>query len=392
MSEQRWERDGITVVELRGTPEQIGEAHGRLLADEVRRACVELVHERVLPGLAHELFGNDERVIAGFADWCRDKARRFVEQIDDRYRAEIRALAHAADLDEEQLLLTQVLLDVLEQAGLVHSDRHFHACTQLALLPGRTAGKTLVGRNLDWPPFGMAHELGVLFHYLPADGLPFWALGWAGTVGTLTAVNHERLCVTEESLTETEDVSDQGVPTFLLHRDLVQQESTVQGAVDRLRSAARTNGYHTLIASGREADARVVEHSASESAVRPPRDDIAWGVDLDCRPALYKGGQMPPPGVPLTDETSDFRYGRLKALLSDHSGPIGPDDLQGWLDDRIDIATDRPDTGLHCLANETTLQSLVADLTACELHVAMGHIPAPAGGFVRFTLDETGAG
>lgn len=291
LESQRRETGGITVVELQGTPEQIGEAHGRLLAREVRRACVELVEQRVLPGVAGELFGDDEKKTAGFASWCRDKARRFARQIDDRYRAEIRALARAAGVDEAQVLLAQVLLDVLEQAGLTHSDQHFHACTQ------------------------------------------------------------------------------------------------VQGAVARLRAAPRTNGYHTLIASGREAAARVVLHSATASAVRPPRDGIAWGVDIDRMPAIYEEGEMPPPAVPLTDETSEFRYGRLGQLLAGHPGPVGAADLQAWLDDRIDIETGQPDTTLHCLANETTLQSLVADLSAGELHVAMGAIPASAGGYVSFRLD-----
>ena len=373
---------GIPVVELAGSPETIGRAHGRLLRGEVRRSYFELIESRALPGLAMELVGEDPKKIKDFADWCRRQALRYEDRIPDAYAVEMRALARETDLDRGQILLAQTLLDVVELAGMTHSGPFFHACTQAAFLPEATGGPVLVARNLDWPSFGLAHELGVLFHVLPDDGIPFWSLGFAGSLGTLTAVNREGLCVTEESLTVTTDVSDEGIPTFLLHRLLAERENTVAGAVERLCRAPRNNGYHTLIVSGRERDARTVLHSARRYAVRGPRAGVCWGVETDRQAARYEGGVMPPEEVPLTDETSDFRYLRMKQLLERDGPPVTVEKLKTWLGDDIHPETGRPDTTLHCLANETTLQSLAADLTRMEIQAAMGVIPAPRGGWV----------
>jgi hypothetical protein len=383
-----WEKQGITVVELSGSPEQMGEAHGRLLKEKIRCAYFDMVEGRVLPGIGRELFGDDPAKIEAFAGWCRRQAMVYVDRIRPEFQAEMHALAKAADLTWEQVVLAQAMLDTVELAGLRHSEQFFHACTQMAFLPERCAGKTLVARNLDWPSFGLAHELTALFHFIPDDGIPFWSLGFAGTIGTLTVINHEGLIVTEESLTETADVSDLGVPQFIMHRELAQFESTLDGAARRLIEAPRNNGYHTLITSGREGEASTILHSAHHCAIRRADKGIGWGVQLDRRPELYDGGAMPSEHVPLTDDTSDFRYARFKQLIDAHEGPITPEILQVWLADNIDIETGLPGDDLHCLSNDTTLNSFVADPSTGRFWVAMGTVPAPAGGFVEFDIDE----
>lgn len=389
LESRRVDREGLRIVQLAGTPEEIGRAHGRLLRSEIRRACLELVEGAALPGIGLELFGWDVEKAKSFVAWAKRKAMRFVPQIPDPLQAEMRALAKEADLSWELAVMAQALLDVAEQAGLVHSQTFFHACTHFALLPPRTRGSVLLGRNLDWPSFGLAHELVVLYHYFPKDGLPFWCLGWAGNIGALTAVNHERLSVTEESLTVTEDVSDEGIPTFLIHRMIAQEEHSVPKAAERLIGLPRTNGYHTLFASGAEERALTVLHSARRHAVRPAREGVCLGVETKRDdPAIYDGGRLPPKEVPLTDETSEFRYARVRQLLDGHAEPVTLDDVERWLGDDLDLATGKPDTNLNCLANETTQQSLAADLTHGLLRVAMGRIPASKGPFVSFRLAD----
>gem|GEM_PF-4402243 len=391
VSGRRVVRDGIITVELKGTPEEIGNAHGVLLKDEVRRSYFELIENRVFPSLGMELFGGDKAKIEKFIEWCRYKAELFSKQISADYQAEMDALAAASGLRREDVLLLQVFLDIVEQAGFIHSDRFFHACTQAAFLPSVAGGQMLTARNLDWPPFGVAHELCVLFHYIPTEGIPFWSMGWAGAIGTLTAINRAGIYVSEESLTgSTEDISDGGVPTFLLHRSLVQYEDTLAGAVQTLRSAPRTNGYHTLIASGQEKDAALILHSANHSSVRKPIKGICWGVETERdNPSIYSDGIFPPAAVPLSDDTSDFRYDRFKQLACPAEFPINEQKLIRWLGDNIDIESGQPGTDLHCLSNETTIQSMVANLTTGDFHVAMGSVPAPTGEYVKFNVNET---
>lgn len=384
-----WTKQGIPVVELVGSPEEIGEAHGRLLRDKVRQAYFDMVEQRILPGVGMELFGGDPERVAAFGDWARRQAMRYVERIRPEFQVEMQALAKAAGLSWEQVVFAQAMLDVVELAGLTHSEQFFHACTQMAFLPSRTGGKTLVARNLDWPSFGLAHTLSVLFHVIPDGGIPFWSIGFAGCIGTLTAINHAGLVVTEESLTETADVSDEGVPQFLMHRELVQYEETLEGAARRLIGAPRTNGYHTLLTSGAEGSALTVLHSARHHSVRRAVDGVCWGVQPERRPEFYDDGKMPPEAVPLTDETSDYRYGRFQQLISGHAGDLSPELLCRWLADDIDITTGRTGRDLKCISNDTTLNSFVADVTARRFWVAFGKIPAPSGGFVEFSLDET---
>ncbi len=389
LSSTRWERNGITIVELCGSPEEMGRDHGRLLKKMIQHGYYNFVEKGVLPGIGRELFGDDAMKIAGFHDWCQKQAKKYVEKISPDLEMEIRAMAQEAELSWEQALFLQVILDVIELAGLTHSDQFFHSCTQVAFLPETTGGSTLVARNLDWPPFGLAQAISVLFHYIPDNGIPFWSQGFAGTSGVLTAMNHEGLVITEESLTETADVSDKGVPHCLLHREMAQYDSTIEAAKTRLIESPRNNGYHTLIASGKEEDALVVLTSAHHHAVRRARDSACWGIEPNRTPEMFDEGTLPHEHVPLTNDSSDIRYSRLRGLAENHGGPITVENCKAWLADDIDTATGLPGTSLHSISNDTTLHSFVADATNRKFHVAMGLVPAPRGGFVSFDLDES---
>lgn len=387
-SSTRWSKDGITVVELRGSPAEMGEAHGRLLKNEIQSCYEEFIERRVLSGIAQELFGDDESKIADFTDWAYAQAEHYVDRIRPAFVEEMQALAHAAGLSWRQVLLGQVLLDVVEFAGMAHTDQFFHSCTQAAFLPAVTGGATQVARSLDWPPYGMAHKVMALFHFMPDDGIAFWSPGFVGNIGTLTAYNHAGLVVTEESLTETTDVSDQGVPQFLLHRELAQFHDDLDDAARYLIGSPRNNGYHTLLSDANRGDALTVLTSAHHHTLRGPRDGVCWGVEIDRQPERYRDGAMPHPDVPLSNRGSDVRYARLKQLVDGRDGDVNADKLMTWLADDLDITTGKPGTSLNCLANETTLQCFVADTARREFFVAMGQVPASAGGFVRFSLNE----
>ncbi len=384
-----WERKGIKVVELRGCPEEMGREHGRLLKDVIRHGYDNFIEKRVIPEIGGEIVGDDPLKISAFYDWCHAQALKYAGQIKPEYEEEYLAMARAADLLPDQGLLLQVVLDIMELAGLAHRDQFFHSCTQVAFLPELTGGPTLVARNLDWPPFGVAHTICTLFHFIPDNGIPFWSQGFAGMIGALTAINAEGLVITEESLTETKDVSDEGVPHCLLHREIVQYDSTLEAAKKRLAEAPRNNGYHTLITSAKENDALTVLTSAHHHAVRRSYGGACWGIEPDRTPEMFDEKALPHEDIPLTNDSSDIRYKRLRSLARELNREIGIKECVKWLADDFDTTTGKPGATLNSISNETTLQSFVADPANKKFYVAMGQIPAPAGQYVEFDLDET---
>ena len=97
------------------------------------------------------------------------------------YREAMAELASVLRLSYEEVLFAHTFLDLFH-TNLV-------ACSTIGLLPSRTGGKVLFGRNLDFPALGFVHRYSIVQVFEGEGVQPFVAVGWPGLLGVLTGWN-----------------------------------------------------------------------------------------------------------------------------------------------------------------------------------------------------------
>jgi isopenicillin-N N-acyltransferase-like protein len=131
------------------------------------------------------------------------------------------------------------------------------ACSAVLVEPGRSAtGSTLLGRNLDYPSLGYAHEYTLVTVYRPAGARhSFVAVGFPGLVGCLSGMNDAGLAVAvlevpQSKMTEKRFDAN-GTPYALCYRRLLEECSTIGEACELLSTMKRT-GLSNLAIADRE--------------------------------------------------------------------------------------------------------------------------------------------
>jgi len=326
---------GYQVLSLDGTPEQMGAAGGVLLKATIQR----VVRAMITDGI-----GADRAAYENILDGSRVMA----EYQPEPYRRELRAMARAADVGYDDLLLLQYFGDVRR---CIEGPGASSLCTAFAVLPPLTAGKTcIVGRNLDYFDHGVGDYASLLVYYRPEGRTPFVTVTWAGIINGWTLLNEKGIVVSNNTCFGAKDHSLRGISTCFLLRYVAERAGTVDEGVDLIRKAQRSCGTAMLVASGNPPDAAIVEFDASQLAVRRPEDGFV---------GVANGFQK------LYRSTPGSYYGRIGQALEiarQHAGKI---------DFGLEIAGVEgvPIDGmnLHCVT---------IDAAARKLRVAMGRIPA----------------
>jgi hypothetical protein len=340
----------LRLIELAGSPHELGRQHGQLLGPDIRRMRQGLLAYLLKAGYAvgaWPLFG-----LLLFL------ARSFWPLIPRRYQEEMRGLADGAQIG----LSTVLLINVLDDLG-----NNMPRCSGLAAGGRRTpAGVQLAGRNLDYPLFiDLLIDLQTLFVVEPDLGRPFASLAWPGYVGVCTGMNKAGVALSQFS-SMSRDITRRGMPAALRFRQGLEAGDTVAHAVRAILGARGTIGSNVLLASAREA--RVVELSANRWAIRPPRTDLLTVTNhyqspvmtpLSGRPTR-RPAFSPLSGYYFTEAYSRSRDARLRELAG--QGSLGAAEMQAILaDDRI--------------ANPGTVASVVFIPEERTLWVARGRKP-----------------
>ncbi len=222
---------GKQLVVFRGTPEEIGRAHGTMLRTAVRDNI-----ERVLFGI-----GFGRAVLSG--TWLPDELED-VWEIQQRWisrktLAEIDAMADAAGLPRRLARLCNIYPEM------------FH-CSGMALRGEATAdGRILHGRILDYLTEGGLQLNAVIMVFVPEKRHAWVNIGYAGCVGSVTAMNETGLTMGEMG-GGGEGYVD-GIPMMFLVREVVERFDNVRDAVDWIRLLPRTCEYfYVLSDSGRD--------------------------------------------------------------------------------------------------------------------------------------------
>ena len=165
-----YEVNGYPILELSGTPEEMGEAHGRLLGQTVGKVVRDVLKPQEDP--------TRYRIII--------EGARVMEQFQpEPYRREMQALARAAGVPYMEIVALQLYGDAERgrpPAMRVNPLTTYQCSNYAAFGPATRTGECIVGRNFDyWYP-DVARYASIIIHYRPAKGRSFVTLSWVGVI------------------------------------------------------------------------------------------------------------------------------------------------------------------------------------------------------------------
>lgn len=320
----RLQEGGLRILEVGGSPYEMGYWHGRLLRDEIR--------DLVGPWTRHNL-----RLVTGGGDGSAGASAEVLEhlrhyaetslwQLPEQARQEIEGLSEGSGV---------AALDLV-QLGLLQDALRVHVTSQGPFLPGALAAwlpagdaKTPRRSFATWRGSDAAflEDRWVLIHRKPDVGPETVVLTTPGSLGMVAGITGTRR---EVLVVETESSADlrgfgRGVPVGLGAR-LAMERSPKVGEV--FGGAGGTSGHAMVVLEDvRDDDAR----TAGRGAVLLYRGTQAW-IDLDDRPWIVMGPSQavesglaaaqlwePPEVAPAWDEVTK----RAAALLDAEAAP-GP--------------------------------------------------------------------
>ena len=333
--------NGHRVLHVAGTPEQMGEQHGRLLKPLV---------QRVVRTIVREAYGDTPASYKSLIDGARTMERF----LPDAFRRELQALAKAADVDYSELVALQLFGDVNRSA-------YRYYCSTYAVLGNATEnGECFAGRNMDYWDYGVMKFGAAIIHFTPHDGIPFMTVSWAGIINGWTAMNAKGIVVANNTGYGARANSKEGLSTCFMLRKVAQHCETVDAGVQAIRDTPRSCGTIMLVAGGNPAKAAQVEYDHSGFVVRWATK--GYVVATNHFRHLYADPPL------KDDERWGGRYQRLIELIQENYGEID--------ESNCFVADPRVYMGI-------TLHSALLCPTSLRFRLAMKLQPAPEGDSAR---------
>lgn len=238
---------GQRVLCVSGSPESMGATHGVLLGKEVA-ATVDRIH---LMAAAYSVSRNE-----WFYDRIREVERRGAPFVPPEYLRECDAMSVAAGIS------------VAEGRAVYFFPEIFH-CSGLAVRGRASAdGRVRHVRVLDYLRDIGLQESAVVTVYVPDEKLAWVSVGYAGFIGTVTAMNEAGVAMGE--MGGGGEGRWDGIPMSFLMRLVMEECSSVAEALTLLKCLPHTCEYYYLL-SDRTGDMAAVIARAGEplQIVRP---------------------------------------------------------------------------------------------------------------------------
>ena len=221
--------DGVRLLFLKGTPEEMGRQHGTLLQKEIH----DLV-DHILYGVGVGSSFAKGRWFFGEIEEAQQHLRPFLAQSLVR---EMDSLALASGCEKEEVRLANLFPEL------------FH-CSGFALFGEATAGGHMYhGRVLDYLRGMGLEQNAVVMVFQPSQGHAWVNIGYAGFVGSVTAMNDQHLAIGE--MGGRGEGRWDGKPMAQLMREVMEQAGTIEEAVEIMRRGPRTCEYYYVISDGK---------------------------------------------------------------------------------------------------------------------------------------------
>lgn len=330
--------NGLPVLTLEGTPEEIGRQYARLASP----SAAELLT------IPKKLLGQK----GADAMWpvVVLAARTMIGRVPADHRKELEISAQAAGLDRDVLLVANTMLEL----------RRIGGCSALIVQGNRSAaGGPLFGRNFDFPPMDVLHKYSLVIVYRPKGKHAFASVGFPGLAGVVSGMNDAGLALATLDVYASADGSPifdpTGTPLMFCYRQVLEECTTVNEVEKLLRTLKPTTWMNLAVCD--EQGGAVFELTPKNVEVRRPVKNVLPCTNHFRTPKLTKGVQCG------RYRTLEAGLGREKFALEDiarlmHAVNQGP----------------------------TTLQTMVFEPKGRRLHLAIGPGPASARPLKRLEL------
>lgn len=223
------DHDGTKVLFLKGTPEEMGSQHGELLKEEIRA-----VTDRILYGIG---VGSSFAKGRWFFGEIEEAVSRLHPHTDPRYLREMDSLALAAGLELQESRLSNFFPEL------------FH-CSGFALYGSATVdGKMYHGRVLDYMRGVGLEQNAVVIIYEPDEGNAWANVGYAGFIGTVTAMNEKHIAIGEMGGRGEGDWDGKAMAQLM--REVMEKADTLEEAVAIFERGPRTCEYYYVISDAK---------------------------------------------------------------------------------------------------------------------------------------------
>jgi len=372
-------RGKITEVRLVGTPAMIGDAHAKLLYDEMveSEGVLYRMFEKYvpIPPIRH--------LMVDIGKW---RFRHLDQGIDKDRLIEFAAEARAFSPDPfagyiptyQRFVYLQSLYDI--SLSFEHSP--LLGCTSFVAKGDATAdGHTYLARNFDFEVGSVYDEHKVVFLVEEEGKIPYASVSWPGFIGTVSGMNAKGVGVVIHG-GRARDTSEAGEPVVHTTRAILAEASNVEEAI-AIVEARKAMVSHILLVSDANGDAAVIERAPGEPVWIRRIEGDKLGVTNHFEGPFASDEK----NLSIRKNTSTIsRRSRLDELLESAKG-LAPEGMAAILRDKKAVGGgDTP------LGNRGTIDALIAthavvmDGTARILWVSEG--PHLMGRFVRFDLGK----
>jgi isopenicillin-N N-acyltransferase like protein len=294
-------------------------------------------------------------------DGAQIQARKYLPFAQERYPQyvdEIMGMAEGASVSFEDLVVLNAMEAVTTDA------LHLTRCTSFAVNGLRTAdGHVLIGHNEDWVP---EDEDGVyVIHATPDDEPPFLAMNYGGLLPNI-GFNVHGIAQFCDSVYPSD--SRIGIPRVVVSRAVLAAK-TPADAISSMLAPHRAAGYNHLLVH-ESGELYNVEVSARRFAIIYGNEGSVVHTNHYLSEIMQEVEESPDELI-----SSRVRYFRAKRLLKQvprHSIKT----LQSILKDHVNYSNSICNHAIEMddpLDREKTINSMVLDLTARELHIAWGN-------------------
>ncbi len=368
---------GILVGRFSGAPYDLGLAFGRLTRPWIRsqETHLDTLFAALIPGGLKRSF---IRQLSAF------RLRSLPDEIPPDLLVSIAGLADGYEPVPpasgwnayRRMLDLHALHDVSQR--FVDAPALAAACTGFAAKTPE--GGVLLARNFDFEG-GDIFDRQKLVSVVAAEGkIPYLSVGFSGMLGVVSGFNREGIGVALQAIAGGENAGS-GTPVTLLLADVLRNESTWDGAVDRLRRGKVFVSDLILLADAKSRRIAVVEKSPSAFAVREAKGDwIAATNEAEDAGVRSRARALPP------ESTSKKRRARLDVLLAEKGAALDVLAAVSILRDRRGAdGTDLGPGNRNAIDASIAAHSVVFDLARRRAWVAA--FPHTLGPYVPVDLE-----
>lgn len=249
-------KDGLTVVKLRGSHYEMGFQHGKIFEKEIRR----------IQSSAKKIVYDEEGEIIGRIAFpiIRQMAKKLEKQIPEQFREEMRGIADGSSVDYNFILLENLIEELVAVYNWYFRPR-IPLFLRCSCFVKKEPEGIVWGRNLDYQ-FFTEHlpSLSIIFVYLPDEGYPFVSLGWPGNIGAATGISQNLGVILLSS--PTKERTWKGIAEEVLTRQIIQYGHNIATASESIIPGIVVVGQNLVLVS--EDEAQVIELSLSKKAIR----------------------------------------------------------------------------------------------------------------------------